>query len=284
MQLLPGLSDIAGDYDAIISDVWGVIHNGKAPFPEACAALAEFRRTRGPVVLVTNAPVPKHRVTAVFDRVGVPKDCWDDVIASGDVTRHELARRAPGPVYRIGLSEDDPVYRDLALDFTDDPGTAAVVCCTGLRDYPDGHPETYRPELKSLAARGLTMICANPDVQFRYGDRLIWSAGALAAIHEEEGGNVLRTGKPDAAIYALARETLTALMGRAPGSRRILAIGDGPATDIRGANREGLDALFVVDGIHGAELAAGGDLVVDAQALMRREGAEARYLMPSLAW
>ena len=283
LSLLPGLSSIASDYDAILCDVWGVIHNGKRAFDTACRALQEFRK-HGPVILVTNAPVPKDRVTRLFPQLGVPMDCFDDVIASGDATRNELKHLAPGPVYRIGLAEDFGVYAGLPLDFSDDPAVAKVICCTSLRDYPGGTPEPYREELKRLAAHNLPMLCANPDVQFRQGDRLIWSAGSLAAIYEEEGGKVIRPGKPDAPIYKLAMERAAEITGRTLAPSRILAIGDGPITDILGANRQGFDALFIGGGIHGHSMGQGDAFLASAAKVLADDDVTAKYAMPELSW
>lgn len=283
LSLLPGLSTVASDYDAILCDVWGVIHNGKRAFDGACEALQKFR-SRGPVILVTNAPVPKDRVTRLFPQFGVPMDCFDDVVASGDATRNELKHFAPGPVYRIGLDQDFGVYAGLPLEFSDDPATARVICCTSLRDYPNGTPEPYRDELQRLAAHDLPMLCANPDVQFRQGDRLIWSAGSLAAIYEQEGGKVIRPGKPDAPIYTLAMERAAEITGRSFSPSRILAIGDGPITDVLGANRQGFDALFIGGGIHGHSMGQGDAFLATAAKVLADDGVTARYAMPELAW
>lgn len=281
---LEGLSAIAGDYDAVLCDVWGVLHNGKTAFGPACEALRRFRHTRGPVVLITNAPVPKPRVTAVFPRVGVPDDCFDDVVTSGDATRAELARRAPGPVYPIGLGDDRSVYAGIDLQFTASPDEAKVICCTSLRDYPNGHPDSYRDELADLATRNLPMICANPDIQFRHGDKLIWSAGALAKIYEELGGFVIRPGKPDDAIYRVAMERVKAIAGREVWPSKVLTIGDGPATDVRGAMNQGMSALFIGGGIHGHAMADGEDFLASAEDVLKADGVEAKYAMPELAW
>lgn len=283
VSLLSGLSAVTSDYDAILCDVWGVIHNGRSAFATACEALQKFR-AYGPVILVTNAPVPKDRVTRLFPQLGVPMDCFDDVIASGDATRNELKVFAPGPVYRIGLDQDFGVYAGLSLDFSDDPATAKVICCTSLRDYPDGVPEPYRPELKRLAAHNLPMICANPDIQFRQGDRLIWSAGALAAIYAEEGGKVIYPGKPDAPIYRLAMERAEAIVGRSIPAKRVLAIGDGPITDVLGANRQGFDALFIGGGIHGHSMGQGDAFLASAEKVLQADGVAAKYAMPELSW
>lgn len=284
VALLQGLSKVASDYDAVLCDVWGVIHNGREAFAEACVALKKFRETRGPVVLITNAPVPKERVTRLFPKFGVPMDCFDDVIASGDATRNELKRLAPGPVYRIGLDEDFGVYAGLPLQFSDDPDVAKVICCTSLREYPDGTPEPYRDELKRLASHGLPMICANPDVVFRQGDKLIWSAGSLAKIYVEEGGQVISPGKPDEPIYRLAFERLAAIAGGAIAPGRTLAIGDGPATDVLGANRQGVDALFIGGGIHGHAMEAGDAFLASAEKILAADGVSAKWAMPELGW
>ena len=283
-QSISGLSSIADNYDAILCDVWGVIHNGRESFADACIALRRFRETRGPVVLITNAPVPKHRVTGLFPQLGVPMDCFDDCVASGDATRNELKLLAPGPVYPIGIAGDDAVYAGLGIELTDDPARARVVCCTSLRDYPSGTPEPYREELKALVARGLPMICANPDVQFKRGDRLIWSAGSLAAIYEEEGGQVIRPGKPDAPIYRLAFARAAEIRGAEVARGRTLAIGDGPATDMLGANRQGFDALFIGGGIHGHAMSQGDAFLASAQKVLDADAVSAKWAMPELGW
>ena len=282
--ILPaGLSEIARRYDAILCDVWGVVHNGQGAFTESCEALQRYRAQGGKVVLITNAPVPTARVTAVFDRVGVPHDIFDDCATSGDATRNELARRKPSSVWIYaadgGFDHDRFLYEGLGLEVERSP-KADLVLCIGLRDQFEDDPEDYRAEMEEMAAAGLTMVCANPDIQVRVGDRLGWCAGALAAIYEELGGKVVYPGKPHPAIYRLALDKLAAL-GDMPERARILAIGDGPVTDIRGANREGLDSLYVGTGLaqHG-----GGDFGTEIGALLGESGVKATYAMPILKW
>jgi HAD superfamily hydrolase (TIGR01459 family) len=282
-QLVSGLSQIAGYYDAVLCDVWGVIHDGKKGFQGAVRALREFRK-HGPVVLITNAPVRNERVTRLFPGLSVPEDCYDAVVSSGDATRNELKRVAPGPVYRIEYVEDRGLYEGLQLEFSDDPAVAKVISCTSLREFPEGTPEPYRQELTRLAAHGLPMICANPDVQFRYGDRLVWSAGSLAKIYEEVGGKVIRPGKPDEPIYRLAMERVAAIAGKNVAPDRVLCIGDGPATDVIGARRQGMDALFIGGGIHGHAIGAGEDFLEEARKVLKADNAFARWAMPELEW
>ncbi len=284
LPMLAHLNQLADEYDAILCDVWGVIHNGREVFPEAVDALRRFREIRGPVVLITNAPVPADRVLMSLEQVGVEPDCYDAVVTSGDATRAELERRMPGPAYCIGPDYDDPLYQGLAMEYTTQIDQAAFISCTGLREIPQDLPEDYREELKKLAARELDMLCANPDLVFRYGDDLIPSAGALAKIYEELGGRVIRPGKPGAPIYNLAYKKLEELLGYKPSRDSILAIGDGPATDARGAVREGLDCLFIGGGIHGDFMDESESFLEDAALLLENDDADAAYAAPALIW
>ena len=121
------------------------------------------------------------------------------------------------------------------------------------------------------------MICANPDIKVRVGDQLIWCAGALAAIYEEMGGTVIYPGKPHAAIYDLAVQRLTDT-GTAP--KRILCIGDSPATDIRGARLQGYDSLYVGTCLR----AHGGDFQGGALALFAEYKETPTFAMTGHRW
>lgn len=276
-----GLAEIAARYDTILCDVWGVIHNGRHAFADACEALATFRGQGGTVILITNAPVPKAQVISYFKPIGVPDDCFDDCVSSGDATREELSKRTHEKIWRLGVDggweRDQFLYKGLDLDFVD-PEEADTLLCIGLGDQGGDHPEDYRAQLKGGAARGLPMICANPDIKVRIGDQLVWCAGALAAIYEEEGGQVIYPGKPHPAIYELALKRAAGARGTEPQS--VLCIGDSPATDMRGAAAQGFDALYVGTGL--AE--HGDDFEGETGALLEQYGTVARYAMPALKW
>jgi len=278
-RLVGGLGEIAEAYDAIFCDILGVIHNGEGIDPRACDALRRFRRERGPVILVSNAPVPSTRIASQLAGLGVASDTFDAVVSSGDAARLEFTARAPGPAYRIGPSFDAPLYEGLDLEFTTG-ADAAFIACVGLRNMPDDEPEAYRDELRALAARGLEMICANPDTVYRRGDRLVWCAGALADIYEIFGGSVVRLGKPSPRIYAMAREHLGEATRLSP--HRVLAIGDGPATDITGAAREGMDSLFIGSGIH--RLAECEAFLAQVIAVLDEHCVRGTYASPALRW
>lgn len=246
---IASLGEIAGRYDAILSDVWGVIHDGKAAFPDACAALAQFRATRGPVLLLSNAPRPGEDVIGLLDQLGVPRDAYDGILTSGDATRAEMMRRGAAAFHHIGPARDRSVWaglpvREVRLD------SAAFILCTGLFDDERETPDDYAATLAAAHEAGLAMICANPDLQVHRGAKLIWCAGALAAAYEKLGGEVVYFGKPHPPVYDAALQRLADIKGVALDPTRILAIGDGMRTDILGANRTGLDALFITGGIH----------------------------------
>ena len=283
-QLLAGLSGIAAQYDAVLCDVWGVVHNGRRAFAGAVTALENYRRQGGRVALVTNAPVPRQDVERYFEPLGVRADCYDTLVSSGDTTRAWLEQRQGSTVLAIGIDEgwerDRRLYQGLDLTFTDDPAKADFIIAMGLRDGFNEKPGSYREELQSYREHDLLMVVPNPDIQVRVGERLHWCGGALGQIYAELGGTCVLTGKPHPPIYARALELL-AEMGTRPATSRILAIGDGPATDVRGANQQGYDALYIGSGLHAH---SGGDFLGDTQRLLREQRVSARFAMPELDW
>ena len=273
-QPLSGLSAIADRYDAVLCDVWGVLHNGREAFPVPCDALSRFGAARGPVVLISNAPRPAVAVHDQLRGLGVPPAAWSGFVTSGDATRALLAARAPGPVFALGPERDRPLYDGLGLAFAP-LGEAAFICCTGLFDDEAETAEDYRAVLTDAAGRDLEFICANPDLVVHRGEQLIPCAGAIADLYAQLGGKVLMAGKPFAATYDLALAEIDRLAGRTVDKARVLAIGDGVGTDVLGANRQGLDCLFITGGIHGGQA---------ADQVLAQAGAHAAYAMPGLCW
>lgn len=285
-SVISGLSQIADQYDAILCDVWGVIHNGRESFPEACEALIRFGQERGPVVLISNVPRPSRFVLSQLDELKVPPVTWSGFVASGDATFAELVKRAPGPAWTVGPARDGGLYEGSGVNQTEIPEHAAFISCTGLFDDDTETPEDYRERLQACADRGLEMVCANPDRVVQRGDKMIWCAGALADLYEEMGGKVLMVGKPFAPIYELSYAEVDRLAAKSVAKDRILAIGDGVRTDVAGANNQGLDLLFVAAGIHAAEL-AGVDGRMDpgkVDAMLSAAGAHSKWAAPDLRW
>ena len=279
-----GLSAISGDYDVLLCDVWGVIHNGVEAFPAACEALARFRAERGPVILISNAARPHPPVIAQLDGLNVPRDSYSAMVTSGDATRVLLAERAPGPAWRIGDERDRPLYAGLGIEFAD-LEDAAFVSVSGPYDDENEGPEDYRDRFLRAVERGLPMICANPDLVVQRGDKLIYCGGALAQLYEALGGQVTMAGKPYAPIYEMSLARAAEVKGAEIDRRRVLCIGDGLPTDVRGANARGLDVLFIASGIHGGETIGPDGLNLAAvNDLLRQDGLSATWTMADLVW
>jgi HAD superfamily hydrolase (TIGR01459 family) len=282
--LIESFAALAPSYDAVLCDVWGVVHNGVTAFPAASAALARFRHDGGTVVLISNAPRPGRGVMQSLDRLGVPREAYDDIVTSGDLTRGHVAAHRGRSVFHIGPERDLGIFEGLDVRFG--PLDAAdYSICSGLFDDERETPENYHALLGRMRARALCMLCANPDLVVERGDRLVYCAGAVADLYAKLGGEVLYAGKPHAPIYQMALGKIAALRGEPASLRRILAIGDSVRTDLAGAAQAGIDCLFVIGGIHAEELGGRHDPDLDVLARMFAEaGLAPRAVTHGLAW
>lgn len=285
-DVLSGLSAVAHRYDVLLCDVWGVVHNGRVPYPAAVEALEAFGARGGSVVLISNAPRPSTGLLGQLEQIGVARGCWQAFVTSGDATAAEIVKRAPGPAWAVGPDRDSPIYEGTGVTVTDRSEDAAFIVCTGLFDDEADQPEDYREAFKACAGRGLEMVCANPDRVVHRGEHLIWCAGALADVYAALGGTVVMAGKPYGPVYDLALREADRLVGKTVDRRRVLCIGDAVPTDVLGANGQDIDCLFVTGGIHGAELKDDhGQLDPErAEAMLGTAGAHARYVMQELSW
>jgi HAD superfamily hydrolase (TIGR01459 family) len=255
IRQIAGLSEISDRYDLILCDIWGVLHNGVASFAQASDALVSFRRGGGAVILISNAPRPSPPIARQVLKLGVSPDAFDAVVTSGDVTIGLMEQQSGDQVLHIGPERDLTLLDAVAEASGARPKLVSLedaqyVLCTGLRNDEIETLDDYRSELQAMSIRGMAMICANPDIVIHRGDTLIYCAGALARRYEELGGSVVYAGKPYTPIYDRALALAEQIRGAPIEKPCVLAIGDGMRTDIIGAARAGLDALFVTGGIH----------------------------------
>jgi len=282
VSIVNGLREIAAGHDTLICDVWGVLHDGSQVHARAADALVRFRDGFGPVVMVSNAPRPVAALLEQFAKLGVPEGCYDAIVTSGAAAHDDLAQRTQDgrlAIYHLGPERDRGIFEDLPVDCVD-VARAQIVLCTGLFDDDTETPDDYRELLLACKARGLTLLCANPDIVVQRGGVLVYCAGAIARTYEKIGGEVIYYGKPYAPIYRTVLEAARCCTGRE--TVRPLAVGDGMETDIRGAANAGIEALFIADGIHRSEI---GDIT--AQSLGRffdRVGLWPRFAMRDLVW
>jgi HAD superfamily hydrolase (TIGR01459 family) len=249
IPVLDSISPFARRYDAWLADIWGVMHNGVRPFPNAVEACRLFRESGGTIILISNAPRPRETVAEQLLHVGVPSDCYDGIATSGDVTRSLIAGYAGQALFHLGPQRDLPIFDDLGVRLADLDQAAAVIC-SGLWNDETETPEDYSELLAEMLNRRLPMICANPDIVVERGPTLVYCAGALADAYGKLGGEVIYAGKPYAPIYDLAFDLVNEKRGASLPRHRIVAIGDGIRTDIAGAAAQDIDSVFVASGVH----------------------------------
>jgi HAD superfamily hydrolase (TIGR01459 family) len=255
-SIVGSLREVSPDYDALFCDVWGCVHDGVRAFPEAVAALRDFRADGGVVILITNSPRPRDAVERQLGRVGVPEDAWDAVATSGDSARAAMFHGIVGRrVHHVGPAQDEPFFEP--MEVVEDTGIERVpldeaegLVVTGPLSDTDAAAD-YRPLFLAAKQRGLKLLCANPDLVVDIGDRRVICAGAMAAEYASMGGESLYFGKPHPPIYDLARRRMAGI--RDVEEERILCVGDGVGTDVAGALQEGLDAMLVTGGLPALE-------------------------------
>ena len=282
--LISGLRAIAPRYGAIICDVWGVLHNGVVGYAEAGEALRRFRADGRPVVLLTNAPRPAFEIERILARFGIPREAYDAIVTSGDACRGHLKREGAAAAFHIGPERDLSLFEGLPLRLVGE-AEAGLLVCTGLWDDDTETPDDYRAFLRRSAERGLTMVCANPDIVVERGDRLVYCAGAIAQLYAEIGGSVVLFGKPHKPVYDIAMDTVAEIAGRRLRHDQVLAIGDALPTDVKGAWGQGIPVLMVTAGIHAADF--GPADAPDPALIAKRltiEGLEITAAIPRLAW
>jgi HAD superfamily hydrolase (TIGR01459 family) len=284
LTLTGHFASLAPRYDVVLSDVWGIVHNGVAAWPLACEALTRFRAQGGTVVLISNAPRPGGEVIRFLDHLTVPRTAYDGIVTSGDVTRAVIANRPNQTIFHIGPERDLGIYDGPKTKFA--PAESAdYVVCSGLVDDDVETPENYRGLLERLRARNLFMVCGNPDLVVERGDRLVYCAGAIADLYRTMGGEVLYAGKPYAPIYDQALAKAQEIRGKATPLTRVLAIGDSVRTDVKGAADKGLDCLFVTSGIHAEELGGRDDPALSTlERIFAEAGTKATAVTRALEW
>ncbi|MGJ4941728.1 TIGR01459 family HAD-type hydrolase [Bradyrhizobium sp. HKCCYLS1011] len=281
LRLVERLRDLLDGKKVVLSDIWGVVHNGLEAFPEACDALHRFRKNGGTVILITNAPRPADSVQRQLRKLRVSDKIYNAIVSSGDLTRLYVAAHPGRKLFWLGPERDGSIHRGL------DPVLSSLeeadyIICTGLLDDETETAEDYRPMMLRARERKLPLICANPDIVVERGDRLIYCAGAIAELYRELGGEVTFYGKPHRPIYERAMELAANHAGHAITRDQVLAIGDSVRTDLAGAHGFGIDCLFVTRGIHSEEFEGIDQL--DPASVRELFGHPPRALMRELKW
>lgn len=282
------LSELAARYDAFILDLWGCLHNGVRPYPGVVDAMRQLRARGKQLLVLSNAPRRAQSVAENLPRFGLDPALFDHVLTSGEMAWRALAapsddwHRALGRrCLRIGPGRDSSMLEGNDLIRAEGVDDADFLLATGPMDDSFGLAE-HESLLAAARARDLPMVCANPDLVVVRGEERLICAGALARRYGELGGAVRHHGKPFASVYV---EALAMLGGfeRA----RILAIGDGLMTDVKGASEAGIDSALIPGGILGEPLGIAMGAIPDPAMLaphFAAAGVAPTYLLAEVAW
>src|SRR4051794_6552860 len=258
LRLIGGMRELAPDYDGFILDLWGVVHDGVAPFPGVLDCMGRLVGSGKRIVLLSNAPRRADDVIRRIEKIGVPRHLYYAVMSSGEEAWQHLKNRDEKFYAGLGrrvlhiCSERDLEMREgLDLDWVATPEEADFILNTGPAEWEDTH-EDYAPVLKAARTRDLPMVCANPDLVVMHRGRPALCAGAIAERYEAMGGRVRCPGNPHRPVY----DTVVGGLG-IPDPNRVLAIGDSLRTDMAGGAASGGPRLLPPgSGIHGAEFMA----------------------------
>jgi HAD superfamily hydrolase (TIGR01459 family) len=288
IPLLSGVGALIDAYDAVIIDLWGVVHDGVKLYPGVADCLEKIAETGKPYAMLTNAPRRADAIALSMADMGLPPALYPIIMSSGEAAwlglreRHEAFFDGVGDrCLHIGPERDRNLFDGQTLEIVDEIADADLIVNTGPWE-DDETVADYAPTLDRGAERDIPMICANPDLEVIRGGKRIICAGALAQYYEEKGGRVLCYGKPYPPIY----ETCLRMIGD-PAPDRVLAIGDSLRTDIAGAAAMGMDSVLVVGGIHGEEFAINGP-AAEAEARIaakcQEQGLAPIAAVANLAW
>ena len=287
LRLIEGMRELAPQYDGFILDLWGVVHDGVAPFPGVLDCMGRLIDSGKRIVLLSNAPRRADDVVRRIEKIGVPRLLYHAVMSSGEEAWLHLHKRDEPFYAALGrrclhiCSERDLEMREgLDLDWVDTPEQADFILNTGPAEWEDTR-EDYAPVLQAARRRDLPMVCANPDLVVIHGGHAALCAGAIAEQYEAMGGRVRWHGKPHRSVY----DSVLGLLGVADRGR-VLAIGDSLRTDIAGAAGAGIPNLFIAgSGIHGAEFTRDGRLDLDRiETAIREAGVSPIGVAAAFVW
>ncbi len=284
-KFIGGIAEVADYYDGVILDLWGVVHDGVQPLPGTIGALEALRNAGKIIWLLSNAPRRSQLIVSHLEGMGISRRMYDGLLTSGEAA-HALLRdhclvNWGQRCYQIGRAPDDSLYQGLNIDMVDDIDRADFVLNSAF--HPAGE-SPFEEELRAAAARRLPMLCPNPDKVVHVGHHLMCCPGTAAKRYEELGGAVVYRGKPHPEVYAQVLADM--------GLRRVLAVGDGMATDVAGAVGAGIDVALVMSGIHRVELATPGHIAAQQTApdknrlalLAKTHGFQPHYVINFFSW
>ncbi len=276
MRPITGLSSIIDRYDALLLDLWGVVHDGTHLYPNVLDALKRLREANKKIIMLSNAPRRAIKAVQVLEGMGITPALYDMVLTSGEAGYQWLAAGGASwdkRYYYIGPAKDADILNGLDYRRTDDIKQADFLLNVGFGSEAQS-TEDWQPLLRAARAQATPMLCLNPDLEVvkQTGERFA-CAGVIAQAYERMGGEVIWFGKPYPAVYEICLKRLAPVK-----KERVLVVGDSVGTDIKGAVDNGMDSVLVTGGI------LNGKRPDELSALCRECAASPDYVMPRLAW
>ncbi len=268
MKKLEHLSSIYKSYDIFIIDLWGVLHNGIRPNPEAMTAIEELHKNKKKYVFLSNAPRPIENVKNFLLKMGVEKKYLQNIFTSGEAALQSIKKSKFGKLfYHLGPDRDNYLYKGLEK-YKVELNKCDYILCTGLFDEEIKNLNFYNKILNKYKDK--IMVCTNPDLVVDRGDVREYCAGSIAGLFEKLGGKVIYFGKPHKEIYDLILSK----------NQKGLIIGDNLRTDIKGANNINQESLFILDGVHRDEISEEKNL----DFLFKKYSVAPNFIQKKLAW
>lgn len=287
-RIYQGLSELCDSYSVFVFDQWGVLHNGSKPYPHVLECLQELKHRGKKLVALSNSSKRAAQNAARLAEIGLDPKLFDVVLSSAEMTWQSLHTRKGGPFETLGKKcflisrgHDHSLTEGTDTQLVASVAEADFILASGT-DAPQKTLADYEPDLKAAAAKGLPLVCANPDLETAVGAEMVMGAGALAKRYTDFGGVVGFIGKPYPAIFRYVQHCLPGVL---PAS--CLMVGDSLAQDIAGANAAMMDTCLVATGVHtasfrGAEGREGAERVL--RQLSKAYGVQANFFIPSVSW
>jgi HAD superfamily hydrolase (TIGR01459 family) len=286
-KIITGLHEIADRFDVVLLDLWGCVHDGVKPYPQALDCLHQIKDAGKSVAILSNAPRRAAGVIAKMSEMGLARELYRDLFSSGEETWRYMKTRPDGLSQRLGrrafpimTDRDLDILDGLDLELVESVEAASFLLVTGVADEKVMASD-FDSVLKPAVHAALPMVCANPDLLVHRGGIEEICAGAIAARYEQMGGRVVYHGKPHRKIYEIIFKAFGI-----EDPRRVIGVGDSFRTDVKGAAEMGAGSVLIAGGIHRMELLRGNSKLDSAQlaALSRNLGAIPDFALPYLAW
>ncbi len=244
------IAEVASDYDAIVFDQWGVLHNGSTPYSGALDCIDDLVAAGHRLAVLSNSGKRAANNARRITSMGFRPDGFDVVMTSGEALWHDIqaAQISERRFFAVQRSPDDAASWAGGLDIElTGFETADAILLMGL---PDGTElDAWQSVIADALARKLPIYCSNPDRKSPRAGGTVVSPGALAFRYQDMGGRVTFYGKPHLPVFRSLQSALEA--------KKILMIGDSLEHDIAGAATAGWDSVLVGGGLYAEAFAQG---------------------------